>query len=234
MNLTSLFNLTYGLCLISSKNGDKINACVVNSVFQVTSENPTIAISMSKKNFTYEMIKKSGIFNISILGKQTPTSLIGNFGFKSGKDINKFENYNYEKGKNGAPILKDYTISYIEAEVINSIEVGTHTVFIGKIVDCEYLSEAEPMTYAYYHNIKGGRSAKNAPTFAQQEAEEISRKTEKSSNNKKYKCDVCGYIYDPQIGDPENGIDSETSFEKIPEEWVCPICRVHKNRFTIL
>ena len=131
MNLSSLFNLTYGIYVISSKSGKKFNACIVNSVFQVTAENPTIAISVAKNNLTYEYIKESKVFTVSILKKETPLPFIGKFGFKSGRKIDKYSDTNYDLGITGAPFLRENSITYVEAEVINSVEVGTHTIFIG-------------------------------------------------------------------------------------------------------
>ncbi len=232
MNLSSLFNLTYGIYVISSKKEKKYNACIVNSVFQVTAENPTIAISVAKNNLTHEYITESKVFTISILKKETPLPFIGKFGFKSGRIIDKFEDTKFDLGTNGVPYLRENALTYIEAEVINSVDVGTHTVFIGKIIECENLCKGEPLTYSYYHKTKGGKSSKNAPTFAQQSAENLLKKEKKEELKTKYICDICGYIYDFNIGDVAHGIKSNTSFEKLPEDWKCPICNAGKQQFT--
>ena len=232
VNLSSLFNLTYGIYVISSKSGEKFNACIVNSVFQVTAENPTIAISVAKNNLTHEYIKESKVFTISILKKETPLLFIGKFGFKSGRTVDKFSDTKFDIGITGAPFLRENSLTYVEAEVINSVEVGTHTIFIGKIVECENLCKAEPLTYSYYHKTKGGKSSKNAPTFAQQSAENVIIKEKKEELKAKYVCDVCGYVYDFNIGDDVHGIKSNTAFNDLPKDWKCPICGVGKNKFT--
>lgn len=234
MNLSSLFNLTYGIYVISSKKEENYNACIVNSVFQVTAEKPTIAVSISKENLTYEFINESKTFTVSILKKETPLPFIGKFGFKSGRIINKFEDTKFELGTNGVPFLKENSLTYIEAEVINSVDVGTHTIFIGKIVECENLCKGEPLTYSYYHKIKGGKSSKNAPTFAQQSAENIIIKEKKEDLKMNYVCDICGYVYDFNIGDDIHGIKSNTEFKDLPDDWKCPICGVGKKQFTKL
>ncbi len=234
MNLSALFNLTYGIYVISSKRGNKFNACIVNSVFQVTAENPTIAISVAKNNLTHEFITESKVFTISILKKDTPLPFIGKFGFKSGRDIDKFNDTKYDLGITGVPFLRENSITYIEAEVINSTDVGTHTIFIGKIIECENLCKNEPLTYSYYHKVKGGKSSKNAPTFAQQSAENIIIKEKKEDLKMKYVCDICGYVYDFNIGDDIHGIKSNTEFKDLPDDWKCPICGVGKKQFTKL
>jgi rubredoxin len=126
----------------------------------------------------------------------------------------------------GAPIVLDYTIGFMECEVLSSTDVGTHTIFIGKIIDCDILSDAEPMTYAYYHQIKGGKSPKTAPTYIKEETT-----PKMASTTNKYKCKICGYIYDPEKGDPDSGIKPGTPFEALPDSWVCPICNAPKSEF---
>ncbi|MDK2954495.1 MAG: hypothetical protein PWQ27_1878, partial [Kosmotoga sp.] len=101
----------------------------------------------------------------------------------------------------------------------------THVLYIGEIVNAEVVDEKEPMTYAYYHEIKGGRSPKTAPTYVEE------RKENKGSGKKKYRCKVCGYIYDPKNGDPDSGVAPGTPFEELPDNWVCPVCGVGKDKF---
>jgi len=127
----TLHKISYGLYVICSKNDNKINGQIANVVFQITAEPAVIAISINKKNLTHEYIEKSKVFIASILSEDTPMSFIGNFGFKSGRDIDKFKNINYTLGKTKAPIVKDNSIAYVESKVINKIDVGTHTIFIG-------------------------------------------------------------------------------------------------------
>ena len=131
MNPKALFNLSYGLYIITSKNGDKINGQTANSLIQVTAEPPAIAIGLNKKNLTNEYIKKSKVFAVSILSQDAPLNIIGQFGFKSGRDTDKFENINHKQGKTGAPIILDNTLAYLEANVTHEMDVGTHTIFVG-------------------------------------------------------------------------------------------------------
>jgi flavin reductase (DIM6/NTAB) family NADH-FMN oxidoreductase RutF/rubredoxin len=213
--------------LVGSMNDEKLNAQIANTVFQITSEPPTVGVSINKQNLTHEFIQKSKVFSVTILSVEADMKLIGHFGFKSGRDFNKFENVNYKPGITGAPIVLENAVGYLEAEVIDSLDVGTHTVFIGKVVDAGILSDIEPMTYAYYHEIKGGKSPKTAPTYIAPDNEN-NNKEEKMA---KFECTVCGYVYDPKKGDPDSGIEPGTPFKEIPDDWVCPVCGVSKDSF---
>ncbi|HEY48436.1 MAG TPA: High molecular weight rubredoxin [Dehalococcoidia bacterium] len=224
MNPKALYPISYGLYIIGSKKGGSINAQIANTVIQVCSEPPSISVCINKGNLTHEFIKDSKVFTASILAQDTPLSFIGNFGFKSGRDINKFEGINYKIGKTEAPIVLDNALAYMEAEVINEMDAGTHTVFLGKLVDSEVLKEGEPMTYAYYHQVKRGTTPKSAPSYREEEKKEEAKMA-------KYKCSVCGYVYDPEKGDPESDIAPGTPFEELPDDWVCPVCGAPKSDF---
>jgi len=230
LNLESLFKLNYGMCIVSSKKGDKFNGCIVNTVFQLTPEPPMVAASINRQCLTHEYITGSKVFAVSILSQESPMSFIGSFGFKSGRDTDKFKGVNYKTGQTGVPIILDNTVAFLEAEVAESIDVITHTLFIAKIVACETLDEeAEPMTYNYYRDIKHGRTPKTAATYIKVKSKENLKKGGKSM--KKYKCLLCGYIYDPAVGDPDNGVEAGTAFEDLPDNWVCPECGAGKNEF---
>lgn len=225
MNSKTLYKISYGLYVVSSKKDEKFNGQIANTVFQITAEPPVIAVSINKKNLTHEFIQKSKVFTVSILSKETPMRFIGHFGFKSGRELDKFKDLNYKVGISGAPFILENTIGYIEAELIGNNDVGTHTIFIGKVIDAQILKDDEPMTYAYYHEVKRGTSPSSAPTYIKEE-----KKKEKGKMIK-YKCTVCGYIYDPEKGDPDSGIKPGTPFEELPDDWVCPVCGASKDAF---
>ena len=226
MNTRAVQKIGYGVYIISSKKDGKLNGQIANTAFQITSEPATMAVSINKLNLTHEYIQASKVFTVSILSKDAPMTLIGNFGFKSGRDINKFQDTKHRIGVTGAPIVLEQTVAFIECEVVSSADVGTHTIFIGKIVDCDVLSDVEPMTYTYYHQIKGGKSPKTAPTYIKEEPE-----VKKATSSGKYTCKVCGYVYDPTVGDSDGGIKPGTSFEELPDTWACPICSAPKSEF---
>jgi len=225
MNLETLCKISYGMYIICSKMGEKFNGQIANTVCQITAEPPTIAVSINKQNLTHSYIQESKVFTVSILEQETPMKFIGLFGFRSGREIDKFKDVKYKNGITGVPIVLDYTLGYIEAELINSIDAGTHTIFIGKVIKAESLKTGEPMTYAYYRTVKSGKAPKTAPTYIKKEEKKEGKKMDK------YECIVCGYIYNPEKGDPEGDIAPGTSFESLPDFWVCPVCGVGKDQF---
>ncbi len=224
MDLKALYKLGYGLYIISSMKGQKLNGQVANTVFQITSQPPTIAVSINKTNLTYEYIRQSKVFTASILAQDTPLAFIGHFGFKSGRDIDKFKGIKYKVGVTKAPIVTDHTLAYLEAKVLQEVDAGTHSIFIGELVGAEVIGEGEPMTYAYYHQVKRGTTPKTAPSY-------IAEPKEGGTKMAKYKCTVCEYVYDPELGDPDGGIKPGTPFEKLPDDWVCPVCGASKDEF---
>lgn len=228
MNKAAFYKMSYGLYVVSSVSGNRINGQIANTVFQVTSEPPTIGVSINKQNLTHDFIRESRKFSVSVLSIATPMELIGRFGFKSGREINKFEGVNYRTGQTGVPTVTDHAVAVIEAEVIGEMDCGTHRIFLGRVVDCDVLSDEEPMSYAYYHAVKGGKAPKTAPTYQPDEP----KPEQKEDEMTRYTCSVCGYVYDPQKGDPDGGIKPGTKFEDLPEDWVCPVCGADKTNFS--
>ena len=165
MDAKALYLISYGMYIICSKKGDKINGQTANSVVQVASAPPIISVCINKQNLTHEFIKESKVFTASVIAQTAPLKLIGGFGFKSGRDVNKFEGVKYKIGQSGAPVILDNTLGYLEAKVIDSVDAKTHTIFVGELVGAEVLAEGEPMTYAYYHLVKRGTTPKSAPSF---------------------------------------------------------------------
>ena len=140
---------------------------MVNTVFQVTSEPPCVAVCINKSNLTYEYINNSKVFTVSILEKDTPMIFLGKFGFKSGRDIDKFTDTKFILGKTGVPVVTEWSTGYFECEVLSQTDAGTHSIFIGKVIADGILQEGkETLTYEYYRLVKKGKSPKNAPTFA--------------------------------------------------------------------
>lgn len=165
MDAKTLLQVTYGMYIVSTKTENEMNGLVINTVNQVTSSPPCVSVFIHKNNYTHDMIIESRAFSISILKKDTPMKFIGKWGFKSGRDIDKFEDTDYKLGDTGSPIVLDNALGYMDLELLDYFSVGTHTIFIGKIVGSDVIEEAEPMTYAYYRDIKGGKSSRNAPTY---------------------------------------------------------------------
>lgn len=162
-----LHKINYGMYIVTSLSGGKYNGQIANTVFQLTPKPMTVATSINKENLTHEYIEKSGLFAVSIISQEMPFKLIGLFGFRSGRDINKFTDVKYKIGTTGAPIVLDYSVAYLEAKVIKKIDMGSHTLFIGEVVDGGKISDGIPMTYDYYHNVVKGKTPKKAATFTE-------------------------------------------------------------------
>ena len=165
MDSNVLHNLSYGMYVVSSSNGDRFNGQIANTVFQITSEPVILAISINKKNFTHEYIEASSRFAVSVLDENTPLPFIGKFGFRTGRDSDKFKDVKFKKLDTGCPVVLDHAICYLEAKVINKIDCVTHTIFLGEMAGAEMISEGKTMTYDYYHQVKRGTTPSTAPTF---------------------------------------------------------------------
>lgn len=211
MNKSTFHQLSYGVYVISTWDKGRATGCTANSAMQITSEPATVAISINHDNYTNQCIRESGRFAISILGEKSDPGIIGVFGFKSGRDHNKFDEVDMLE-KSYMPVVAD-ACAYIVCEVADKMETSTHTVFLGKVVDADILKTDDAMTYAYYHNVIKGKSPKNAPTFIAEE--------NPAAEGARYVCGVCGYIY-----------DGEASFDELPDTYTCPVCRQPKSVFT--
>jgi len=230
MNTTALQQCSYGVYIISAEANGKLNGQIANTVCQVTSQPATLSVCINKENLTHELITGSRAFGVSVLAEETPMQFIGRFGFKSGRDEEKFEGINYKVGLTRSPIVLDHATSYMDCELVAAMDAGTHTIFLGRVVDAEVVGDGRPMTYEYYHQVKGGKSPKTAPTYAGPADENQTRKKE-GKEMASYTCNVCGYVYNPADGDPDAGIAPGTAFEGLPDSWVCPICGAPKTEF---
>jgi rubredoxin/flavin reductase (DIM6/NTAB) family NADH-FMN oxidoreductase RutF len=243
MNVDTFNKLSCGLFIVASKMDKKFNGQISNTVLQVTGDPPEIISSINRKNLTYSYIQASRVFTATILSTQTPLTFIGTFGFKSGRDIDKFKGVDYKVGITGAPIVLDHGVGYFEAKVIGSLDCGPHTIFLGRVLDAQMIKEnAEPMTYEFYHLVKQGYTPETAASYIKkEEVESVSKKAPApapkpgkpaaQAKMSKYKCSVCGYVYDPEKGDPDSGIKPGVPFESLPDDWVCPVCGASKDQF---
>lgn len=166
MNNKAFHQISYGLYVVGSRNNDnRLNGQIANTVFQVSNEPATLAISINKQNLTNKYLKAGKLFTISVLLETVPLLLIGLFGFKSGRDVDKFNGIKYQLTENGLPYLQEHIGALLEAQVRQEIDAGTHDIFIGEVITAEVFNETPPMTYAYYQQIKRGKVPSTAPTF---------------------------------------------------------------------
>jgi ferric-chelate reductase [NAD(P)H] len=158
-------DLSYGLYIVASNVEGRMNGQVVNTLIQVTSDPPRVGVIINKNNFTHELILKSRVFSASILEENTPMTFLGPFGFRSGRDIDKLSKVAFKAGITGCPLIIEHALSVLEAAVIQQIDLGSHTVFIGDVISSELLKKGTPITYTYYHQVLKGKSPPNAPTY---------------------------------------------------------------------
>ena len=140
--------------------------------------------------------------------------------------MDKLADINYKIGEIRDSVIIDNAVVYLDAKVTQEVDVGTHTIFISELINADVLSDEAYMTYAYYHLVKRGSIPKAAPVYYEGEEEK-----EAMLKMVKYRCKVCGYIYDSQLGDPGGDIKPGTLFEELPGDWVCPVCGVNKDEF---
>jgi flavin reductase (DIM6/NTAB) family NADH-FMN oxidoreductase RutF len=168
MNPKVLHKISYGLYVVSAHRDRAINGQIANTVFQITSTPATLAVSINKDNYTHELIEGGRSFVVNVLDEDTAMTFIGRFGFRCGRDIEKFDGIKYRLSSLGNPILEEHSIAFLEAKVDTVIDMGSHTIFIGEVVDGDIIGDGEPMTYAYYHLVKKGKSPKAAPTYIEE------------------------------------------------------------------
>jgi rubredoxin/flavin reductase (DIM6/NTAB) family NADH-FMN oxidoreductase RutF len=233
MDMSALFTLSYGLYTVGSFSGKRVNAQIANAVFQITADPARIAVAINREELTNEFIKDSGYMAIGVLAQTADMPFIGHFGFKSGRDMDKFAEKKYLTTPAGCPCPEEHILACLELQVESAVEVDTHTLFIGRLTHCMLTGEGVPMTYNYYQEVLRGKTPPTAPSFkAPQTVCETDESPREEKKMKKYVCNVCGYVYDPQVGDPDGGIAPGTAFEDIPEDWVCPVCGVGKDQFS--
>ena len=196
MDKKAMYKLSYGLFVLTAKEAEKDNGCIINTAIQAASEPNQLSICVNKLNYTHDMVLRTGEFTVSVLSQNAKFDLFRQFGFQSGRDVNKFENFDAcARGANGIYYITEGTNAYISVKVKKTEDLGSHTMFIGEITDMEVLSDAPSVTYAYYlENIKPKPQAVG--------------KTE--SGQTVWRCTICGYEY---VG------------EELPEDFVCPLCK---------
>ena len=241
-------DVSYELYIISTKYNEKNVGCVINTLSQVTSENPVISCSINKNNYTNEAIKATKKFAISIISEKIKENLIYQFGYHSSRDVDKFANCAYEE-VNEIPVVTEGMCSYLICDLIQTVDCGTHDIFIGKVISTKKLSKEKEMTYRYYHEVIKAVAPKNAPTYIEEKSDNANDRQKNNNEGKteivigkeesnietkkngeeahetleKYRCIVCGYIYDEAV--------EKVKFADLPADWKCPRCGVGKENF---
>ncbi len=216
MKPTILNNISYGVYALGVKDGSKASACIVNTVMQVANtQPPLVAVSIHRDSYSYRCIEKSGIFTVSVLSEATPGTVIGALGFNSGENTDKLDNIRHKVLVEGVPVIKENTCCWFLCKVINKVETGTQAMYVAEIVAGSEESVGKPMTYEYYRHVLKGSSPKLSPTYIAPE------KTFDKHTGESFVCSVCGYVYS----------DRSFGFEELPNDWLCPVCKMPKRVF---
>ena len=178
MDNKAMYKLTYGLFVLTARDGDKDNGCIINTASQVTTNPNRITIAVNKQNYTHDIIKKTGGFNVSILSENSKFATYQNFGFQSGRETDKFEKFTFERSDNGIVYIPEETNAFLSAKVVSEMDLGTHTLFLADVTDGQVLSDDNSVTYNYYQ-----KNIKPAPK---------KEKVKKTG----WICTICGYIYE--------------------------------------
>lgn len=195
MDQSVMFKLSYGLFVLTAQENGFDNGCIINTVMQVTSTPNRISITVNKQNKTHDMVKATGLFNVSVLAEDASFDTFKHFGFQSGKNVDKFEDYGpKERSESGLYYVTAGTNSYLSGKVVQEIDLGTHTQFIADVTAGKVLSDVPSVTYTYYqNNIKPKREA-----------------SKEKSGKTVWVCKICGYVYEG---------------EELPADFICPLCK---------
>ncbi|MEG0693820.1 MAG: flavin reductase [Oscillospiraceae bacterium] len=206
MDDSAVFKLSYGVFYLGTELDGKKNICVVNTVAQVTQEPLKISVTVLKSNLTAELINESKKFSVGIMGTKVSLDDVAHFGQQSGRNVDKIAGYDCPDDILGNPLFTNGCIASLCGKVTDTVDLGTHYLFIADLVDATNLSEDKPITYNEYRAMKAGTFKPNA------EAREEKRDT--------WQCTICHYIYDGEI-----------PFEELPDEYICPLCKKPKSAF---
>ncbi|MDO4479023.1 MAG: flavin reductase [Lachnospiraceae bacterium] len=198
MNKKAMYKLSYGLFVLTAKEGDKDNGCIVNTAIQAASTPNQVSVCVNKANYTHDMIMRTGLFTVSIIGQDATFDLFKHFGFATGREVDKFADFaDAARAENGLLYVTKGTNAYISVKVTQTVDLGSHSMFVGEVTDMEVLSDVPSATYEYYMaNIKPKKPAP-AP------APEAGGKTV-------WVCKICNYEYEG---------------EELPPDYICPLCK---------
>ena len=196
MDKKAMYKLSYGLFVLTAKEGDKDNGCIINTAIQAASTPNQVSICVNKANYTHDMIVRTGEFTVSTISQEASFDLFKHFGFQTGREVDKFADFaDCKRGSNGLYYVTKGTNAFISVKVDQTVDLGSHTMFVGEVTDMEVLADVSSATYEYYmNNIKPKPEA--APAAA--------------SGKTVWRCTICGYEYEG---------------EELPEDFICPLCK---------
>lgn len=225
IDVNAFRSISYGLYLIASHGDGGRAGCTVNTFTQVTSDPLQVSVAVNKDNHTASIIEQAGRYTAVSLSQDASMDLIGKFGFFCSRDVDKFEPFAVETDASGCPYIAEQAVARFSVEVTDSVDLGTHMLFIGTVVEAERLSDDEPMTYAYYHAVKGGKTPPKASSFIADRIEDAvppsafgDADAHEDAPKIRYgwRCTICGHVEE---------------VDELPDGFSCPICGVGKELF---
>ena len=211
-------SLSYGLYIITTEADGFAAGCVCNTFQQVTSDPMQVSVALNKQNATTEAIRSAGRFAVSVLAQDATMELIGAFGFHSSKDTDKFAGCAVGRDAAGIPYVAEQSVARFSAHVVNELDLGTHILFIAEVDEAAALDAGEPMTYAYYHLVKGGKTPPKASSYlGGDDAAPAPAAVEGTGATRiAWRCTICGHI---------------EYVDELPDDFECPICGMGKEVF---
>ncbi len=212
-------SLSSGLYLITAKAGDARCGCVVNTLVQVASEPATLSVSLNKENATTAAVRQAGRFTASCLSEQADMQLIGTFGFHTSTELDKFAQHASARDEAGMPYVAEQCCAWFSAKVVSELDLGTHVLFVGEVQECAKVADAAaPMTYAFYHQVKGGKTPPKASSYLGEEQPAVASVQSNGDEQPKvaWRCTICGHM---------------EYVDELPDDFVCPVCGVGKEFF---
>ncbi len=253
----AFWKIGYGLYVLTSREGDRDNGMICNTVMQVTGVPEQLAVAVNKSTYSHEIIRHTGRMNINVLDVSAPFELFRNFGFRTGRGQDKFAGIGITRSENGLAVLQRHCNAFFSLQVEQYMDLGTHGLFICRVAESGMLADTESMTYSYYQEKVKPRPAPAGkkgfvckvcgyvyegdtlppdficPVCGHPAADfvPLAEDTENDVKDGRYVCSVCGYVYDPAKGDPEHGVPPGTAFKDLPADWKCPVCGAPKEKF---
>ena len=180
----AMYKIPYGLYMLTTTDGEKQNGCIVNTVSMITDDPKRIVVFVNKANYSETLLQKNKIFNVSVLTESTPFEIFKQFGFQSGRDVDKFEGGRYETSENGLYYLPEHTNAVLSGKVVDHYDYGTHTLFVAEVTEAKKVNAETSVTYEYYQN-----NIKPKP------------QAPKKAEGEKWVCKICGYTHEGELPD---------------------------------
>ena len=212
-------SLSYGMYVIGTRFGDKDYGCVANTFAQVTSSPLQVSVALNKENATTAAVRQAGRFTASCLSEQADMQLIGTFGFHTSTELDKFAQHASARDEAGMPYVAEQCCAWFSAKVVSELDLGTHVLFVGEVQECAKIADAgSPMTYAFYHQVKGGKTPPKASSYL---GDELPAAAPAESNGVEqpkiaWRCTICGHM---------------EYVDELPDDFVCPVCGVGTEFF---